>query len=116
MKVGVPKGKSKANKFWVQFSDAVDKANKEVLKPGSGSYLTAEGPEKEGWVWVSCDLENAKSPLPVQTGEQSLVHFKTSGEITVRIQAGMEGAGFDQFLLSPAQFLEKPPAEAMVKK
>jgi hypothetical protein len=32
------------------------------------------------------------------------------------MQAGMEGVGFDQFLLSPAQFLEKPPAEAMVKK
>jgi hypothetical protein len=32
------------------------------------------------------------------------------------MQAGMEGVGFDQFLLSPAQFLEKPPSEAIVKK
>jgi hypothetical protein len=110
MKVGAPKGKSKANMFWVQFSDAIDKANKEVLKPRTGSYLTAEGPEKEGWAWVSCDLGNATSP------EQSLVQFKTSGEVTVRMQAGMEGVGFDQFILSPAQYLEKPPAEAMVKK
>jgi hypothetical protein len=110
MKVGAPKGKSQANMFWVQFSDAVDKANKEVLKPGTGSYLTAQGPTKEGWAWVSCDLEKAKSP------EQSLVHFKTNGEVTVRMQAGMEGVGFDQFLLSPAQFLEKPPSEAVVKK
>jgi len=110
MKVGTPKGKSKANMVWVQFSDAVDKSNKEVLKPGTASYLTAEGPTKEGWAWVSCDLEESKSL------EQSLVRFKTSGEVTVRIQAGMEGVGFDQFLLSPTQYLEKPPVEAMVKK
>lgn len=110
MKVGKPKGKSQANMFWVQFSDAVDKENKEVLKPRTGSYLTALGPAQEGWAWVSCDLADAKSPA------QSLVRFKTGGEVTVRMQAGMEGVGFDQFLLSPAQFLEKPPAEAMVKK
>lgn len=110
MKVGTPKGKSQANMAWVQFSDAVDKSNKEILKPGTGSYLTAQGPTKEGWAWVSCDLADSKS------SEQSLVRFKTSGEVTVRLQAGMEGVGFDQFLLSPAQYLEKPPAEAMVKK
>src|SRR3970282_56270 len=39
MKVGAPKGKALANKLWVQFSDAVDKANKEVFNPGTGSYL-----------------------------------------------------------------------------
>ena len=31
------------------------------------------------------------------------------------MQAGMEGVGFDQFLLSPALYLDKPPAEAVVK-
>ena len=31
------------------------------------------------------------------------VRFRTSGEITVRVQAGMEGVGFDQFLLGPAR-------------
>lgn len=46
----------------------------------------------------------------------SLIYFKTSGEITVRMQAGMEGVGFDQFLLSPAKFLEQAPAAAIVKK
>jgi len=34
----------------------------------------------------------------------------------VRVQAGMEGVGFDQFLLSPARFLEAPPSEAVVEK
>ncbi|MDZ7288470.1 MAG: hypothetical protein ONB44_00885 [candidate division KSB1 bacterium] len=110
MKVGTPKGKSQANKFWVQFSDAVDKANKEVFKPGTGSYLTAQGPAQPGWAWVSCDLAGAKSP------SESLVYFKITGEVTVRMQAGMEGVGFDQFLLSPAKFLEKPPTEAVIKK
>jgi len=110
MKVGTPKGKSQANKFWVQFSDAMDKAGKEILKPRTGSYLTAQGPTQSGWAWVSCDLEGAKSSA------ESLVYFQTSGEITVRMQAGMEGVGFDQFILSPAKFLEKPPAEAIVKK
>jgi hypothetical protein len=110
MKVGTPKGKSQANKFWVQFSDAVDKANNEILKPRTGSYLTAQGPTTPGWAWVSCDLEGAKSSA------ESLIYFKTSGEVTVRMQAGMEGVGFDQLLLSPAKFLEKPPAETVVKK
>lgn len=109
MKVGAPKGVSQANVIWVQFSDAVDKANREVFKPGTGSYLTAQGPASEGWTWVGCDSADPKSPEP-------LVHFRTTGEVTVRLQAGMEGVGFDQLLLSPARFLEKPPSEAVVKK
>jgi len=104
MKVGTPKGKSQANVLWVQISNAVDKANKEVLKPGTGSYLTAQGPAREGWVWVGCE-----SPEP-------LIQFRTSGEVTVRLQAGMEGVGFDQFVLSPARFLKTPPAEAIVQQ
>lgn len=109
MKVGAPKGKSQANKLWVQFSGAVDKANKEVFKPGSKSYLTAQGPTQQGWAWVGCELEGG-------TPSESLVYFQNSGEVTVRIQAGMEGVGFDQFLLSPAQYLDKSPSEAVVKK
>ena len=109
MKVGAPKGKSQANVLWVQFSDAVDKANQQVFKPGTGSYLTARGPTREGWTWVGCDLADPKSSEP-------LIYFRTGGEVTVRLQAGMEGVGFDQFLLSPARFLEKPPSEAVVKK
>ncbi|MGH7548273.1 MAG: hypothetical protein ACREMM_08865 [Gemmatimonadales bacterium] len=101
MKVGAPKGQSQANVLWVQFSDAVDKANKEVFKPRTGSYLTARGPAQQGWTWV---------------GPETLIQFRTSGEVTVRLQAGMEGVGFDQFVLSPARFLEKPPAEAVVPK
>jgi hypothetical protein len=109
MKVGAPKGKSQANRVYVQFSDAVDKANKDVFSPGTGSYLTAQGPTQQGWTWVPCDGADSKS-------SESLITFRTSGEVTVRVQMGMEGVGFDQFLLSPAQFLEKPPTEAVVKK
>ncbi|MGH7494834.1 MAG: hypothetical protein ACREOO_20875 [bacterium] len=110
MKVGAPKGLSKANKFWVQFTGAVDKANKEILKPRTNSYLTAQGPEQQGWAWVSCDFEEAKS------ASESLIQFQTSGEITVRMQAGMEGVAFDQLVLSPAKFLDKAPTETIVKK
>ena len=110
MKVGTPKGKSQANVLWVQFSDAVDEADKAVLKPGTGSYLTARGPAREGWTWVGCDRGRNAKP------SESLIHFRTSGEITVRMQAGMEGVGFAQFLLSPARFLEQPPSEAIVQK
>jgi len=109
MKVGAAKGRSQANKLWVQFSDAVDKDNKEVFKPETGSYLTAHGPAHEGWTWVACGLAGP-------TWTEPLIYFRTSGEVTVRLQAGMEGVGFDQFLLSPARFLQKPPAEAVVKK
>lgn len=109
MKVGRPKGKSQANLLYVQFTDAVDKADKEVFKPGTGSYLTAQGPAREGWTWVGCDLADRKSSEP-------LIYFRTSREVTVRVQAGMEGVGFDQVLLSPARFLSKPPSEAVVPK
>jgi hypothetical protein len=108
MKVGTPKGKSQANMVWVQFTDAVDKSSKEVLAPGTGSYLTARGPQRQGWVWVPCDFANSRS-----TG--SLVFFRVSGEVTARVQAGMEGVGFDQLVLSPARYLEKPPSDAIVK-
>jgi hypothetical protein len=106
MKVGTPKGKSQANMVWVQFSDAVDKTNRVVFKPGTKSYLTAQGPTQEGWAWVGCDL----------AGTDSLIYFQISGEVTMRLQAGMEGVGFDQFVLSPANFLERPPTEAVVEK
>jgi len=108
MKVGAPRGDALANKLWVQFSDAVDKANEEVFKLDTGSYLTAQGPVRQGWTWVGCDLGDPRS--------SPLIYFRTSGEVTVRLQAGMEGVGFDQFLLSPARFLDKQPSEAVVRK
>lgn len=110
MKVGPPKGESLANMFWVQFSGALDKSGKPVFKPGTGSYLTAKGPTQLGWAWVSCELEGAKS------APESLITFQTNGEITVRMQAGMEGVGFDQLILSPVKYLDKSPAETIVKK
>lgn len=106
MKVGAPMGVSTANMVWVQFSDAVDAAGQSTLAPRSRSYLTARGPTREGWSWVGCDAD----------GADSLVRFGTSGEVTVRIQLGMEGVGFDQVVLSPARYLEGPPSEAIVPK
>jgi hypothetical protein len=109
MKVGAPKGLSTANKFWVQFSQALDTANQQAFTIESDSYLTAQGPTQEGWSWVGCDREGA-APA------EALISFPSSGEVTVRVQAGMEGTGFDQLVLSPAQFLDKPPSEAVVAK
>jgi hypothetical protein len=107
MKVGEPKGRSTANVVWVQFSDSVDQAGQEVYRPGSRSYLTAQGPSQVGWTWVVCNAAD---------GSDSLVYFQNSGEVTVRIQAGAEGVGVDQFVLSPATFLNAPPAEPIVPK
>jgi hypothetical protein len=104
MKVGAPKGESQANMLWVQFSDAVDKANREIFRSRTGSYLTARGPARQGWTWVGCE---AAEPL---------IFFRTGGEVTVRLQAGMEGVGFDQVVLSPARFLTRTPTEAVVRK
>jgi hypothetical protein len=109
MKVGAPKGTSQANRLFVQFTGAVDKANNEILKPRSASYLTAQGPTRVGWTWVPCDPADPKASDP-------LIRFKTSGEVTVRLQGGAEGVGFDQLVLSPARFLQKPPSEAVVQK
>lgn len=105
MKVGTPKGVSKANKLWVQFSKVVDASGKEILKPESGSYLTAQGPTTSGWAWVPCELGSAKS---------TKITFKGGGEVTVYIQAGQEGVGFDQLVLSPARYLDAAPTEAVV--
>jgi hypothetical protein len=107
MKVGAPKGKSQANKLWVQFTNAVDKGGKPVLKPGTGSYLTAQGPATPGWAWVACNPSNSAD---------ALVRFASTGTVRVRLQAGMEGVGFDQFVLSSARYVDKPPAEAVVTK
>ena len=109
MKVGTPKGVSKANKLWLQFSKAVDAKGKEILKPGSTSYLTAQGPATPGWAWVPCMFAGEQAP-------GSTITFKSGGEISVLIQAGMEGVGFDQLLLSPARFLDQPPADAVVEQ
>ncbi|HEY3312595.1 MAG TPA: hypothetical protein VGK00_13220 [Anaerolineales bacterium] len=106
MKVGAPKGKSQANVIWVQFSGAVDGSNNPTLQPGSASYLTARGPQKEGWTWVGCNLD----------GTNNLVTFQPGGEVTVRLQAGMEGVGFDQLVLSAANFINEPPSKAVVDK
>ncbi|MHB8113709.1 MAG: hypothetical protein ACYDHA_09675 [Bellilinea sp.] len=108
LKVGAPKGKSQANVVWIQVSGAQDGAGNAAYQPGSASYLTAQGPTTEGWTWVSCDGEMGST--------QSLISFNTAGEITVRLQAGAEGVGFDQFVLSSAQFLEEPPSAAIVEK
>jgi hypothetical protein len=108
MKVGAPKGVSLANVLYVQFSDAVDKANQVVYTLGTDSYLTAHGPEKQGWAWVGCVSSDPAS--------NSLIYFRASGKVKVRLQAGAEGVGFDQVLLSPARFLNQPPSEAVVQK
>ncbi len=108
MKVGAPFGVSQANVIFVQFTDAVDAADQEILNVGTGSYLTAEGPTQPGWTWVECDRADSEA--------EPLVYFRIRGEVTVRLQAGMEGVGFDQFLLSSGRFLEQPPAEPIVEK
>jgi hypothetical protein len=108
MKVGAPLGKSLANMVWIQFTDALDATGKAMFAPGTDSYFTAEGPTQEGWTWVECDRADSE--------DEPLVYFATSGEVTVRIQAGMEGVGFDQFVLSAERYLNTPPTEAVVDK
>ena len=109
MRVGAPKGVSTANVVYVQIEEAEDENENVILLDNSGSYLTAQGPETEGWAWVPCDFKDAPPA-------DSLIRFGTTGSVMVRIQAGMEGVGFDQFVLSSANFLENPPTESVVEK
>lgn len=108
MKVGTPRGLSRANVLWVQVSDAVDQSGRQILKPDTRSYLTARGPSAPGWAWVPC---NSSEP-----GADHLIRFRADGQVTVRLQAGMEGVGFDQFVLSPARYLDSAPTDAVVPK
>lgn len=107
MKVGAAKGVSQANVIWVQFTGAVDKSGGVTLRPGTGSYLTAAGETAQGWSWVGCSG---------QEDADALVHFGVSGTTKVCLQAGMEGVGFDQFILSPNRFLKEPPSDSVVEK
>ena len=109
MKVGAPKGVSQANRLWVQFSESVDAANNAVFRPDTASYLTVQGPTDLGWTWVGCDLEGSGP-------QESQVFFGINGETTVRLQAGMEGVGFDQFILGPTQYLGQPPSQEIVTR
>ncbi len=109
MKVGAPKGVSLANVIYVQFSNVVDKADQGIFMLGTDSYLTARGPKQQGRTWVGCDAPDSAAP-------DSLVYFDANRKVIVRLQAGMEGVGFDQFLLSPARFLQQPPSKAVVQK
>ena len=109
MKVGKPKGKSQANLLYVQATNAVDRGGREVFKPGTGSYLARAGAGPRGLDLGGVRPRGARVARPY-------LRFRTSGEITVRVQAGMEGVGFDQVLLSPARFLNRPPSEAVVPK
>ena len=106
MKVGEQLGKSTANVIYVAFSDALNEAGQTAYKIQTDSYLTAQGSQQQGWSWVGCDLE----------GAPALIEFPADGEITVRLQAGMEGVGFDQFILSMGEYLESPPVGAIVVK
>lgn len=108
MKVGAPLGVSQANVIWVQFIGAVTASGEAVFNVGTTSYLTAEGPTEPGWHWVECDVADSEA--------EPLVYFEADGEVTVRLQAGMEGVGFDQIVLSPARFLNDPPTDPIVEK
>ena len=87
MKVGTAKGRSTANIVWVQFG-LVDRASQAVFRPGTNSYLTAQGSEQQGWMWVGCEATGSGT-------SEALVYFQTtsSGEITVRLQAGQKELG-----------------------
>lgn len=100
MKVGAPKGKSTGNVVYAQFSDAVDAQGKPTLRPKTGSFLALQGPAKPGWAWVRAGAKDS----------EGLVTFAKSGDVMVRLQAGMEGVGFDQLVLSPARWKDKAPS------
>jgi hypothetical protein len=108
MKVGSPKGKSEANLVYAQFTDATMNG-RPAYRPRTDSYMTFRGPERPGWVWVG-----AGGVHPASSGPQ--IVFPNGGEVTVRLQAGMEGVGFDQLVLSPARFLDRAPVERVVGK
>jgi len=107
MKAGKPRGESQANLLFVQFTNAVDRNGREIHTLGTGEYIVVRA-AREGWAWVGRDLSDPKSAEPA-------IYFRTSGEVTVRISPGMEGVGFDQFVLSPAQYLARPPPEAAAR-
>lgn len=95
--------------LWVQFDAAVDKDGRPVYPIGTKSALAVRGTRADKWIWTGKDLGDAGATEP-------LIFFKASGEVTVRVTSGVGGAAFDQFVLSPLKYLDKPPTEAVVPK
>ncbi len=80
--------------LWVQFDG-------DPWKIGTADAIEVRGSDQNRWSWA---------------GPDSPITFRTSGDVTVRLTAGVGGAAFDQFVLSPLQYLEKPPAGPVVPK
>jgi hypothetical protein len=94
--------------LYVQFDGAVDKEGREIFRIGTKDAISVRGTTQNLWMWSGRDMAEA--------GVEPILYFKTSGEVTVRVTGGAGGAGFDQFLLSPARFLEKAPSAPVVPK
>ena len=95
--------------LYVQFDSSVDKEGREIYRIGTKDAIFVRGTTANLFMWSGKDLADP-------TATEPLLYFKTSGEVTVRVTGGAGGAGFDQFLLSPARFLEKPPTVPVVPK
>jgi hypothetical protein len=95
--------------LWVQFDSAVDKEGRPLYPIGTKQALAVRGTRADKWIWSGKDLGDAAATEP-------LLYFKASGDVTVRITSGVGGAAFDQFVLSPLKYLEKPPADFVVPK
>lgn len=102
-------GKKKPGVLYVQFSDAVDRGGKDVFRMNTAQFLTLRGTERDRWAWVGRDLADARSQEPV-------LYFRTTGEVSVRVTVGDAGSAFDQLVLSPSRYFEKPPADPVVPK
>ncbi len=93
----------------VQITGATDKTTGESLDVGGARYLTIRGDGKPGWGWWGRDSQDSRAVEP-------LLVFRSSGEVTVRLYEGNHGTAIDQVLLSPAKYLDRPPAEAILPK
>lgn len=91
-------GEEEGTLFFVQFAGAADKAGKELF-PIDSKEASKVRAVKPGWSWI---------------GLETAVLFRGT-EARIRITAGSGGA-FDQVVLSPLKYLEKPPSEAVVPR
>jgi hypothetical protein len=94
----------------VQFTGAVDKEGNDLFPIGTNRSLLLRGTAQDRWGWVGKDLGQPQGP------DAPLLYFKGGGEATVRVTSGVGGSGFDQFVLSPQRFLEKPPPDSVLPK
>ncbi|HXE80774.1 MAG TPA: hypothetical protein VNK41_08500, partial [Vicinamibacterales bacterium] len=105
LRLRAAKNQAANDSVWVQFSDALDQADKPVWRIGTASALlvnleSCQNCGVSGWGWQDGAF---------WITQDAVVRFPTTGTHTMRIQTREDGVQVDQIVLSPASYMSSSP-------